>query len=77
MAGDTAATLEQLLRRFEALRSSGAIKLLVIEHPPGAGHLEELPPGCQPFTGSALITSTAYGTTEGTGRRVYACYWLG
>lgn len=75
MTIDTAA-LEQLLKRFEALRGCGLIKLLVIEQT-GAPKRDELPPSCQPFTSACDTITTCYGTAAGTGPRVYSFRWLG
>ena len=76
MTVDTAA-LEQLLKRFEALRGCGLIKLLAVEQPATSCHPRELPPGCAQFASSAVTTSSQYGTAEGTGQRVYSFRWLG
>lgn len=61
MAGDTAAALEQLTPRFEALRSSGAIKLLAEDTTAEAMLSEELPEAYREFLGSGLRLGIRYG----------------
>jgi hypothetical protein len=61
MAGEPAAALEQLLPRFEALRNSGAIKVLAEDTAAEAMLSDELPPRYREFSGSGFRLGIRYG----------------
>lgn len=70
MPVDTAAAVEQLLKRFEALRGCGIIELLTAEAMPGSKLPAELPPHHWLFSSCCRTCQVLYGQPKGTGSRV-------
>lgn len=61
MAGEPAAALEQLLPRFEALRSGSPVKVLAADTTAEAMLSEELPPAFREFAVAGKWLATRYG----------------
>lgn len=70
MPVDTSASVEQLLKRFEALRGLPLIELLTVEALPGSKLPAELPPHHWQFSSCRRTAQVLYGQPKGTGSRV-------
>lgn len=72
---DTAAAVEQLLKRFEALRSGGTVKVLAVDTAADAMLSEELPPAYREFSNCGRLLGTRYGKPRGD-RHPAMCFRL-